>query len=247
MSTPLVFVSYSHDSLDHKRWVLELSTRLRKSGVDVILDQWELGAGEDLASFMISNLKRSDRVLMICTPNYVKKADAGIGDVGVERMILTAEYLASIDSKKVIPVIKHHGNPSVPSFFETKIYIDFSKSDEYESSFDDLLRNILGKPLIEKPEIGKSPFDKDVSVVAQTAHDPLKDLMRLLISYYEKKGYNHMAIDDIHRSGISTSRTMTDLIINNAVQKGYVSFDKMNHCVWLKDKGKLYAVENELV
>ena len=148
MTTPSVFVSYSHDNLDHKRWVLDLSTRLRKSGVDVILDQWDLNAGDDLGSFMTNSLDRADRVLMVCTQNYVDKANAGKGGVGVERMILTAEYLSNIDSNKVIPVIKQHGKQSVPTFFQTKLYIDFTRPDEYEASIDDLLRAILNLSLI---------------------------------------------------------------------------------------------------
>jgi hypothetical protein len=247
MTTPSVFVSYSHDDLDHKRWVLALSTRLRKSGVDVILDQWDLGAGEDLASFMTNNLASADRVLMVCTPNYVHKANKGKGGVGVERMILTAEYLSNIDSKKVIPVIKQHGESSVPTFFQTKVYVDFSRPDEFEASFDDLLRDIVGKPLVEKPDIGESPFDSDVEVSPKSSHDPVKDMMQIFISYYEKTGRSYMDVPQIHSSGFASSRTMADLIINQAVDRGFISFDKMNGGVWLKDKGKQYAVESELI
>ena len=39
---PTVFISYSHDSDEHKNWVLQLATRLRSNGVDVILDRWNL-------------------------------------------------------------------------------------------------------------------------------------------------------------------------------------------------------------
>ncbi|MFT6835490.1 MAG: hypothetical protein ACJA0H_001530 [Francisellaceae bacterium] len=247
MTIPSVFVSYSHDDLDHKRWVLALSTRLRKSGVDVILDQWDLGAGEDLPSFMTNNLASADRVLMVCTPNYVHKANEGKGGVGLERMILTAEYLSNIDSKKVIPVIKQHGESSVPAFFQTKVYVDFSRPDEFEASFDDLLRDILGKPLVEKPDIGESPFGRDVEVSAKSSHDPVKDMMQIIISHYEKTGNSHMDIRKLHSSDFASSRTMTDLIINQAVDRGFIAFDDMNGCVLLQDKGKQYAVERELI
>ena len=247
MTTPVVFVSYSHDDLDHKRWVLELSTRLRRSGVDVILDQWDLTAGQDLASFMSNSLDKADRVLMVCTPNYVAKANKGKGGVGAERMILTAEYLSNIDSKKVIPVIKKHGTPSVPTFFQTKLYIDFSKSSEFEASFDDLLRNILDQPLIKKPEIGLSPFDKDVESEAKPNHDPVLDLMKVIIEQYEKTGRQDVDITRLHQLNIASSRTMTDIIINQAAQLNLIGLDTMNGCVWLEDKGKLYAVENELI
>ncbi|WP_356741458.1 toll/interleukin-1 receptor domain-containing protein [Pseudoalteromonas sp. APC 3250] len=59
MSTPKVFISYSHDSQEHKKWVLDLATRLRNSGVDAIIDQWELRPGDDLPYFMETHLADS--------------------------------------------------------------------------------------------------------------------------------------------------------------------------------------------
>ena len=40
--TPTVFISYSHDSSEHKVWVAALAQDLRKHGIDAILDQWHL-------------------------------------------------------------------------------------------------------------------------------------------------------------------------------------------------------------
>ena len=60
MEIPKVFVSYSHDSDEHKEWVLQLSTRLRQNGVDVILDRWDLGAGDDMTLFMEKGVRDSD-------------------------------------------------------------------------------------------------------------------------------------------------------------------------------------------
>lgn len=48
MTNPKIFISYSHDSLDHKKWVLNLATRLMHAGIDTILDQWDLRLGGDL-------------------------------------------------------------------------------------------------------------------------------------------------------------------------------------------------------
>src|SRR5450830_730146 len=66
-NAPKVFVSYSHDSQEHKDWVLKLSTRLVANGVDIILDQWDLPLGGDLPRFMALGLTGADRVLAICT------------------------------------------------------------------------------------------------------------------------------------------------------------------------------------
>jgi len=50
-SSPRVFISYaSEPELDE--WVLKLATRLEHNGVAVVLDQWDLGVGANLGSFM---------------------------------------------------------------------------------------------------------------------------------------------------------------------------------------------------
>lgn len=88
-----VFVSYSHDSDPHKAWVLKLSTDLRAASVDASLDQWDLAPGQDTSMFMQRGISESDRVVLVCTESYVKKAEAGSGGVGYERLILTAELV----------------------------------------------------------------------------------------------------------------------------------------------------------
>lgn len=47
---PTVFISYSHDNELHKNWVLQLATRLRSNGVDVLLDRWNLVEALKLSS-----------------------------------------------------------------------------------------------------------------------------------------------------------------------------------------------------
>jgi TIR domain-containing protein len=64
---PSVFVSYSHDSADHKRWVLEFAEELRRNGIDPIIDAWDLMTGDDVPKFMERGVRDSGRVLMICT------------------------------------------------------------------------------------------------------------------------------------------------------------------------------------
>ncbi len=117
MSSPVVFISYSHDSDVHKSWVLKLATDLRANGVDAVLDQWDLSLGQDIAAFMQKGIADSNRVLLVCSEQYVRKADEGSGGVGYERLIVTVEVIQNIDTKKFIPVLRK--NPStlkVPRF-----------------------------------------------------------------------------------------------------------------------------------
>ena len=62
--------------------------------MDVILDQWDLGLGDDVPKFMEKAVGDADRVLMICTEPYVHKADEGKGGVGYEAMIVTGELVS---------------------------------------------------------------------------------------------------------------------------------------------------------
>lgn len=57
---PTAFVSYSHDSREHRAWVLKLATELRSKGVDVTIDAWDLQPGADLPMFMEQRLPAAD-------------------------------------------------------------------------------------------------------------------------------------------------------------------------------------------
>ena len=48
---------------------------------------------------MEEGLTKSDRVLVVCTPEYVRKADAGEGGVGYEKMIVTAQIVRDLGTK----------------------------------------------------------------------------------------------------------------------------------------------------
>ena len=158
MRIPKAFISYSHDTLQHKKWVLELATRLRNNGIDATLDQFDLQPGDDVPHFMETHLAAADKILMICTENYVGKANKGQGGVGYEKMIITSNLMKHIDQNKIIPIIKQNGSSEVPTFLKSKLYINFSKEENYEYSYDDLVRAIHNAPLFKKPEIGNNPF-----------------------------------------------------------------------------------------
>ena len=174
---PRVFISYSHDSAEHKHWVLRFATTLRQRGVDAVLDQRDMQPGADLAHFMESELATCDFTLMICTEEYVEKANAGSGGVGFEKMIVTANFLKKIDNKTVIPVIRQKGARSVPTFLQTKVFVDFSNDKDVEYAFDELLRTLLNEPLFEKPEIGKSSFVPMAASTPDRATDGIKAAM----------------------------------------------------------------------
>jgi hypothetical protein len=158
MASPKVFISYSHDSEEHKAWVLSLATQLVSNGVDVVLDQWDVDLGDDVTAYMERGLTTADRVLIVCTENYVTKANTLKGGVGYERMIITAEVASNLETKKFIPVLRG-GSPDVlPEFLGNRVYVDFRTDDAH---YDRLLRALLGIPNA-RPPIGRSPFERNL-------------------------------------------------------------------------------------
>ena len=160
MSSPKVFISYSHDSEPHKKWVINLATELQKNGVETILDQWDLRPGQDIATFMQRSITDANRVIIICSNDYVFKSEAGKGGVGYEKLIITAEVVQSIDTKKFIPLIRNNNiDHKVPAFLGPRLYIDFNCDEMYTEKLDDLLRELLGSPAAVKTSSwGKSVF-----------------------------------------------------------------------------------------
>lgn len=245
MTIPRVFISYSHDSQAHKKWVMEFAIRLRNSGIDAILDQWELQPGDDLTHFMEHNLAAASRVLMICTDKYVEKANSGVGGVGYEKMIVTSDLLKSIDSNKVIPIIRQAGTRSVPTFLKTKLFIDFSKDDEAEFSFDELVRTLVGSPLFKKPPIGNNPFTPPQETPAEKSADAVLELMTLIVRDFESHTLDFISYETVvHNSKVS--RLLLDITIKEAVTLGLVT-QSNTKSLRLTDKGKHYAFQHKLV
>ena len=168
---PVVFISYSHDSDNHKKWVLQLATRLRSNGVDAILDCWNTRLGSDLASFMERGLSKSQRVISICSENYVKKSNNGKGGVGYEKQIMTSELIKDQNTEWIIPLIINNSELKLPTFLGGKKYISFENILLYESKYEELLRDLLDEPILSIPSIGKNPF-KTIKEFAQQKFIP---------------------------------------------------------------------------
>lgn len=245
MPIPKAFISYSHDSQDHKKWVLDLATRLRNNGVDATLDQWDLKAGDDLPHFMEQGLMTADRVLMVCTDKYVSKANAGAGGVGYEKMIVTADLLKTIDSNKVIPLIRQNGSHHVPSFLRSKLFLDFSLPDQFEFSFDELIRTLHNAPLYEKPAIANNPFTPVSETPPSRVGDGVQELMRVVVACFESQSLDYMNYAKL-LSLTSMSRIMFDVYVKQAKLEKLITQDTDSD-LRLTDKGKHYAIQHKLI
>jgi hypothetical protein len=244
MEVPRAFISYSHDSQSHKQWVMEFAIRLRNSGIDAVLDQWELQPGDDIPLFMERNLAWADRVLMVCTDQYVVKANAGTGGVGYEKMIVTADLMGAIDTKKVVPIIRQAGTRTVPTFLKTKLFIDFSNDQESELAYDELVRTLLGAPLFKKPPIGNNPFTPVSQTPPERTADALLDLMKIIVTDFESHTEKYVLYKTVVQRSCA-SRVLLDVTVKQAIREDLINLDREGDLV-LTDKGKLFAVQHRL-
>jgi hypothetical protein len=240
---PKIFISYSWSTLKHEEWVVRLAERLVVDGVDVVLDKWDLKAGQDKHTFMESMVQSPDisKVLMICDKKYAEKANNKTGGVGTETQIISPEIYNNIAQEKFIPIVAErdeNGKEYLPTFLKSRIYFDLT-SGSFEPEYDKLLRNIFGRPSYSKPQIGKAPsylFEDKVSTYKTIS------IIRSFDTQIEKnpKRINNIAhdfFDEYYESlklfGIGNSSTGYDetckLIIDNLhkydeLKDDYVTF-----------------------
>jgi formylglycine-generating enzyme required for sulfatase activity len=159
MTNPSVFLSYSHDSAAHKAWVRKLAEDLRGQGVDATLDEWDLRHGADLVAFMEAGIREAERVLMVCSSNYVRKAEQRKGGAGYEGMIVTSHVARSTDTVKFIPLVRDNpSEPLLPDFLGPRLWLDFRDDLLYAERLEDLLRELHGLPRFRKPPLGRPAF-----------------------------------------------------------------------------------------
>lgn len=159
---PKIFISYSWTTPKHEDWVINLAERLVSDGVDVVIDKWNLKEGHDKYNFMETMVKSEDiqKVLIILDKKYSEKAEQRTGGVGTETQIISPKIYSDVSQEKFIPIVAEkddNGNAYVPTFLESRIYIDLSDQDKFEEGYEALLRNIYQRPSYNKPKIGKAP------------------------------------------------------------------------------------------
>jgi hypothetical protein len=159
---PKIFISYSWTTPKHEDWVINLAERLVSDGIDVVIDKWNLKEGQDKFDFMETMVKSTEiqKVLIILDKKYSEKAELRTGGVGTETQIISPKIYGDVSQEKFIPIVAEKddiGNAFVPTFLESRIYIDLSDQNNFEDNYEKLLRNLFQRPAYSKPKLGKAP------------------------------------------------------------------------------------------
>ena len=152
MESPKVFISYSWTTPEHEQRVLDIATELVESGIDTILDKWDLKEGDDADVFMEQMVSDPSiqKVLIICDKMYSEKSDKRKGGAGTEAQIISRRVYEqqSNENKFVVAafeVNEETGKPYLPVYYGSRKYIDFTDPNKYAQKFEELVDALYSK------------------------------------------------------------------------------------------------------
>ncbi len=189
---PSIFISYSHDSDEHRERVLGLSERLRADGIETILDRYvERGSPpEGWPRWMLNALDKATHVVCVCTETYylrfrgLEVPGKGKG-VDWEGALMTQSlYDARSVSTKCIPVLfARTDEPYVPEPLRAQTFYVVDSDASYEALYDALLNQggvapgPLGTPK-RKPRATGQPLSFPSAPPAAEAKNKTSDVTR---------------------------------------------------------------------
>ena len=156
-TAPRVFISYSHDSEEHRGRVLELADRLRADGMDAVIDQYVQFPPEGWPNWCEAEIRDADFVLMVCTETYLRRVNGeeepgkGHGVRWEGQLSNQHLYDAGSLNRKFVPVLLANGSPQhIPTPVKGGTIYRIATEEGYES----LLRLLTDQPLTPMPSLG---------------------------------------------------------------------------------------------
>ena len=158
---PKVFISYSHDSEEHKKRVLELANHLRSKGIDCKIDEHDQPPTEVWPKWMSNQIIRAEFVLIVCTQVYHRRfrgeeeLGKGRGVMWEANIICNEIYNGVARHDKYIPVVfsaqdKGHIPIEIQGF---NVYC-LDTDEEYQK----LYYHITNQKLHPQPPLGIVPL-----------------------------------------------------------------------------------------
>lgn len=160
-----VFISYSWDSEDHKKNVLQLANSLKDYGIDSKIDRYQQAPSEGWYRWMMNQIEESNFVLVVCTEKYnlryrnKEKPGQGRGVTWEGGLIITELYDEQGINDKFIPILlSPDDEKDIPLSLRTyTVYrLFYAKYDPtIRGEFQNLYRRLTNQPEYEEPKLGK--------------------------------------------------------------------------------------------
>ncbi|WP_285610692.1 SEFIR domain-containing protein [Actinokineospora globicatena] len=161
-----MFITYAHESSEHKNATLQLAGLLVDNGVDTQLDQWAEGTRIDWSAWAIKEITTADFVLVIASPAYKAVGDgfnAGDVNLGVQAETAVLRDLLHKDRAawlpKLLPVVlPGRAISDIPYFMQPNVADHYLIDEVSQAGIDSLLRVITNQPRGVRPPLGKVPY-----------------------------------------------------------------------------------------
>jgi hypothetical protein len=159
---PKVFISYTHDSEEHRDAVLAFADFLVRQGIDVVLDRWATDRRRDWQAWMTRNITESDYVLVIASEGYRRMGDGtgpghlnlgGQAEAALLRDRLQGDRAAW--TAKILPVLlPGHGKDEIPHFLQPNAADWYEIPANTPEAAESLLRVLTRQPRDVPPALG---------------------------------------------------------------------------------------------
>lgn len=179
-----VFISYSHESEEHRARVLALAQQLRADGVDAWIDRFVPPPAEGWSRWMDAELRAADRVIIVCSPRYFESAEGsapdgeGLGGSWEWHRIRGEFYSTRGQGARFVPVwFDDSGRKSVPSEAWDRCRHDVKRLDG--SGYFSLLDDLFGRPEVAATTVAISPMRRPVVASAEILSGGSREVMRV--------------------------------------------------------------------
>ncbi|MGW3958848.1 SEFIR domain-containing protein [Amycolatopsis sp. NPDC005003] len=162
-AAPRVFVTYSHDTPEHKELVHRFAAFLRAEiGLDVHLDAWYDNLRRDWSLWATENLEKADFILVIASPEYKRRA----GGTAMPHEGRGAQFEAAIirdnltrdlrrETERVLPVVlPGRSVDEIPVFLNAHSTTRYHVDEFTPAGVADLLAAITGQGQYPMPRRG---------------------------------------------------------------------------------------------
>ena len=141
---PKVFLSHASED---KAFVLDFAARLRRRGVDVWLDRWEILPGDSFVDRIFEEgIARAQAIIVVLSRHSVAKPWV--------REELNVAVVRRIDAAiRLIPVVID--DCEVPACLQATLWEKIDDLESYEPSLDRIVLSIFGGS--DKPPLGREP------------------------------------------------------------------------------------------
>jgi hypothetical protein len=164
-TSPRVFISYAHQPKEHEEAVRELWIFLRGCGIDAQLDLPAAEDRQDWQLWMLGQLRDADRVLVMASPAYRRRAeglaapDEGRGvqqEAALIREQLSRDRAKSL-SRYLPVVLPGCSVDDIPAFLGPTSTTHYEVTDFSLEGAEKLLRVLTGQRLEVEPQLGTIP------------------------------------------------------------------------------------------